>query len=445
MHRKLIFTLLLACVGCASASAQFNPPPIAGFVNPGTGWTPLTGNGDGTAVSFNPPPAAIYTCVASSGGVCTSWQPWTGAGGGGGSGTVTSVTFTGDGTVLSSTPSSAVTTSGTVTATLATQTANTVLGALTATTPSDLALPSCSTSTDALNWTSGTGFGCVTFGTAALNNTGTSGATIPLLNGINTWSNAQTVTASITSNGMTVNGGYTLQQATSTAINNAKVELANSIILGWSSTSANSGIIDTTLCREAAGEVEVGSATGCANSGIFDAAGYRIANAATSGNYLRGNGTSFVSNTIQTGDLPALGAATATSLIASGVVDGESIVNVSTGSTLTFGTTGTACSSCYYDNEEATAGQAITATLPTAAAGLQYCIDNSYNGSAPNTGTLEILTSASGQFIIYTDGTLSATGGYVISGGAARDSACVRGVDSTHWMLYIYSGTWTKH
>lgn len=41
------------------------------------------------------------------------------SGGGSGSGTVTSVTFTGDGTVLSSTPSSAVTTSGTLPATLA--------------------------------------------------------------------------------------------------------------------------------------------------------------------------------------------------------------------------------------------------------------------------------------------------------------------------------------
>jgi hypothetical protein len=49
------------------------------------------------------------------------------SGGGGGSGTVTSVTFTGDGVVDSATPSSAVTTSGTVTATIKTQTANTVL------------------------------------------------------------------------------------------------------------------------------------------------------------------------------------------------------------------------------------------------------------------------------------------------------------------------------
>ena len=45
---------------------------------------------------------------------------------------------------------------------LASQTANTVLGALTATTPSGLAMPSCSGGTNALIWTTGTGFGCNT-------------------------------------------------------------------------------------------------------------------------------------------------------------------------------------------------------------------------------------------------------------------------------------------
>lgn len=103
--------------------------------------------------------AGVTTCQAIS-----ASNPLQITGGGGGSGTVTSVTFTGDGTVLSSTPSSAVTTSGTLTATLATQTANTVLGALTATTPSDLAVPSCSAATSALIWTSGAGFGCHTVG-----------------------------------------------------------------------------------------------------------------------------------------------------------------------------------------------------------------------------------------------------------------------------------------
>jgi hypothetical protein len=51
----------------------------------------------------------------------TDWNTFNGKG----SGSVTSVTFTGDGTVLSSTPSSAVTASGTVTASLKTQTAGT--------------------------------------------------------------------------------------------------------------------------------------------------------------------------------------------------------------------------------------------------------------------------------------------------------------------------------
>lgn len=46
---------------------------------------------------------------------------------GGGVGTVTSVTYTGDGVVQSATPTTAVTTSGTLTATLKTQTANTHL------------------------------------------------------------------------------------------------------------------------------------------------------------------------------------------------------------------------------------------------------------------------------------------------------------------------------
>jgi hypothetical protein len=49
------------------------------------------------------------------------------SGAGSGSGTVTSITFTGDGVVDSSTPSTAVTTSGTVTATIKNQSANTVL------------------------------------------------------------------------------------------------------------------------------------------------------------------------------------------------------------------------------------------------------------------------------------------------------------------------------
>lgn len=115
---------------------------------------------------------------------------------------------------------------------------------------------------------------------------------------------------------------------------------------------------------------------------------------------------------------------------------------VDTSATVTVSTTNAAE---FHFNENSTAATAITYDLPTAAAGKQFCFSNAYNGSGANTGTLTLQTSAAGQYIIFTDGTLSASDGYVISAGAARDSSCVVGVDSTHWALYTQSGTWTKH
>jgi len=61
-----------------------------------------------------------YVLTSTGSSSAPTWQA-------AGNGTVTSVTFTGDGTVLSSTPSSAVTSSGTLTASLNTQSANKVL------------------------------------------------------------------------------------------------------------------------------------------------------------------------------------------------------------------------------------------------------------------------------------------------------------------------------
>lgn len=98
----------------------------------------------------------------------------------------------------------------------------------------------------------------------------------------------------------------------------------------------------------------------------------------------------------------------------------------------------------FYMNQHATAGTAITYNLPTAAANLQVCVKNSYNGSAANTGVLTVATSASGQFLIDVDGTLGSTGGNIASGGAGGDGACFEGVDSTHWQVYVQKGTWTK-
>lgn len=80
---------------------------------------------------------------------------------------------------------------------LAAQAANTVVANATGSSASPTAfpVPSCSTSASALDWTSGTGFTCNTAINAAQlggNAIGTSGATIPLLNGANTWGAAQT-------------------------------------------------------------------------------------------------------------------------------------------------------------------------------------------------------------------------------------------------------------
>lgn len=143
--------------------------------------------------------ALMFASVAhagtqNTGGIFNANVPSSGgSGGGGGSGTVTSIALTMPGIIFNSTvPGSPITTSGTLAPTLANQNANTflagpstgsattpifraivngdfpvlsanqVLGALTATTPSGLTVPSCSTSASALQWTSGTGFGCNT-------------------------------------------------------------------------------------------------------------------------------------------------------------------------------------------------------------------------------------------------------------------------------------------
>jgi hypothetical protein len=225
------------------------------------------------------------------------------SGGGGGGGTVTSVTFTGDGTVLSSTPSSAVTTSGTLTATLATQTANTVLGALTATTPSDLAVPSCSAATSALIWTSGTGFGCHTVGAsgAAVNSVsgdgtiisnssstgavtltlanGTSGTgavalvttptfltniTDPLVIGGTGASSTLTLESKVSTVGSTVTIGTQSVGIGTTAVSSSNVLSVNgAVTIGTSTYPTSAAPLDGLLVK---GHVAIGTPTPAANS-----------------------------------------------------------------------------------------------------------------------------------------------------------------------------------
>jgi hypothetical protein len=129
-----------------------------------------------------------------------------------------------------------------------------------------------------------------------------------------------------------------------------------------------------------------------------------------------------------------------TSVSASALPVAQTVVDTSTPVTVS-----TTISSEQHINENATAATAVTYNLPTAAAGKQFCFYNGHNGSAANTGVLTVATSATGQFIIFSDGTLSATGGNVQSAGAGGDAGCVTGVDSTHWRFIANSTGWTKH
>src|ERR1019366_6517436 len=143
---------------------------------------------------------------------------------------------------------------------------------------------------------------------------------------------------------------------------------------------------------------------------------------------------------------PSIASATATSLLATGIVDGTAPVTVTTGSSANLGAT---YKSGYTFNQEATAGTSVTYTLPATAVGLQYCVRNSIvsGTGAPDTGVLTIYPAASSYVIL--NGVINTIGGGgthgVASGGAAGDSACFVAVDATHWEVFVIKGTWTAN
>lgn len=94
------------------------------ILNRSSGTVTVNANGGGLIQLVAASAQVIVTCT-SVGSAAGSWDANYSAPSG--TGTVTSVTFTGDNVLLSNTPSAAVTTSGTLTASLKTQTANRVL------------------------------------------------------------------------------------------------------------------------------------------------------------------------------------------------------------------------------------------------------------------------------------------------------------------------------
>ena len=148
---------------------------------------------------------------------------------------------------------------------------------------------------------------------------------------------------------------------------------------------------------------------------------------------------------------PNINAATGTSLLATGIVDGTVPVGISTGTSCTLGTS-SSCTSVAYNhayqfNQEATAGTGVTYTLPATAVGKQYCVANSGTTGVVNTGVLTVYPPAS-SYIIY-NGVVNTVGGGgthgIASAGAAGDGACFVAIDATHWQVYAQSGTWTEN
>ena len=146
----------------------------------------------------------------------------------------------------------------------------------------------------------------------------------------------------------------------------------------------------------------------------------------------------------QTLTAPILGAATATSLLATGIVDGVAPITITTGTT---GNLGSTYNTGYTLNHEGTAGTGVTYTLPATATGKQYCVKNSGTTSVVNTGVLTVYP-ASGSYVIL-NGVVNTVGGGgthgVASGGAAGDGACFVAIDSTHWEVFVGSGVWTEN
>jgi hypothetical protein len=136
---------------------------------------------------------------------------------------------------------------------------------------------------------------------------------------------------------------------------------------------------------------------------------------------------------------PALGAATADSLLATGIVDGLAPVTITATSAGT--TLGGTYKSGYIMTNPTSASATSILTLPTAAAGLQYCGGN----GAAKTGILTVYTKAGvGVQYIDLDGVLTANTGGVQATAVAGNMACFVGVDATHWKAIPTKGTWTR-
>ena len=235
----------LAVPSCSSAGNALNWTSGTGF-GCATGYLTanqtITLSGDTTGSGTT----AITTSTTKIGGVAASLGgAFTMSGAFTFTGTVTantSVTFPTSGTLLTTTGSGASLT-GITYSQLPALSANQVLGALTATTPSGLSVPSCSGATNALIWTSGSGFGCNTIsaGTGNVSTTGT-----PANGNLTKFSGAATITNGDLSGDVTTSGTLATTVA---SIGGKAVSLAASLTTSGANalTLTTTGVTNVTL------------------------------------------------------------------------------------------------------------------------------------------------------------------------------------------------------
>ena len=121
--KNTIRCTLLLLFGGLESYAQSNPKPAGAYINAGAGWTPLLGTATAGAITYNPVPTALFIYNTS----LAKWVPWDGtSSGGGGTGTVTSVSATGNALVAVNVTDP--TTTPLIVLTLPNQNANSVFG-----------------------------------------------------------------------------------------------------------------------------------------------------------------------------------------------------------------------------------------------------------------------------------------------------------------------------
>lgn len=136
---------------------------------------------------------------------------------------------------------------------------------------------------------------------------------------------------------------------------------------------------------------------------------------------------------------PALGAATATSLLATGIVDGTAPITLTaTSSDYQVGAT---YKSGYTFFQPTSSSAANSAILPAVVAGCQYCIGN----YAAKTGTLTVKTkTGSGVQYIDLDGVLTANTGHIQATAVAGNLACFVGLSGSVWKAIPTKGVWSR-